>query len=251
MSRPLDLQGKTFTWLKVVKRVEDYINKNGTHNSMWLCQCRCGNEVIVRGVQLTSGKTKSCGCLRIEKARQSKEKFNKYDVSGEYGIGWTINTNVEFYFDLEDYDKIKNFAWYEDSHGYIYRTTNQKPQHHYMHKELVPFEIVDHENRNRKDNRKSNLREATFSKNNQNSSISTRNTSGIIGVHFNVKRQKWIAEIGINKQVKYLGGFENKEEAIKTRLQAELEHFGEEFAPQRHLFEKYQIKKENKNNEKD
>lgn len=145
--------------------------------------------------------------------------------------------------------KLKILPWYEDSHGYIYRTTNQKPQHHYMHKELVPFEIVDHENRNRKDNRKSNLREATFSQNNQNSSISTRNTSGIIGVHFNVKRQKWIAEIGINKQVKYLGGFENKEEAIKTRLQAELEHFGEEFAPQRHLFEKYQIKKEKENEE--
>lgn len=64
MRKPLDLQGKTFTWLKVVKRVEDYINKNGTHNSMWLCQCRCGNEVIVRGVQLTSGKTKSCGCCK-------------------------------------------------------------------------------------------------------------------------------------------------------------------------------------------
>ena len=34
MRKPLDLQGKTFTCLKVVKRVEDYINKNGTHNSM-------------------------------------------------------------------------------------------------------------------------------------------------------------------------------------------------------------------------
>ena len=75
MRKPLDLQGKTFTWLKVVKRVEDYINKNGTHNSMWLCQCRCGNEVIVRGVQLTSGKTKSCGCLRIEKLDKAKKNL--------------------------------------------------------------------------------------------------------------------------------------------------------------------------------
>ncbi len=44
--------------------------------------------------------------------------------------------------------------------------------------------------------------------------------------------------------------FHQKENAIKWRLQKELELFGPEKAPQRHLFEKYQIKKENKENEK-
>ena len=33
------------------------------------------------------------------------KKSNIYDLSGEYGVGWTSNTNEEFYFDLEDYDK--------------------------------------------------------------------------------------------------------------------------------------------------
>ena len=45
--------------------------------------------------------------------------------------------------------------------------------------------------------------------------------------------------------------FHQKEDAIKWRLQKELELFGPEKAPQRYLFEKYQIKKEKQSNEKD
>lgn len=35
----------------------------------WLCECDCGNKTTVSGVQLRSGKTKSCGCLRVEVCR--------------------------------------------------------------------------------------------------------------------------------------------------------------------------------------
>ena len=38
-----------------------------------------------------------------------------------------------------------------------------------------------------------------------------------------------------------LGSFQNKEDAIKARLQAEATHYGQ-FAPQRHLFEEYGIR---------
>ena len=30
----------------------------------WVCQCECGNTIIVKGVNLRSGNTKSCGCLK-------------------------------------------------------------------------------------------------------------------------------------------------------------------------------------------
>ena len=47
------------------------------------------------------------------KAIDYNKKSNIYDLSGEYGIGRASNTNQEFYFDLEDYDKIKDYCWSE------------------------------------------------------------------------------------------------------------------------------------------
>ena len=38
--------------------------------------------------------------------------------------------------------------------------------------------------------------------------------------------------------------YTNKDDAIKSRLLAEIEFFGKEFAPQRHLFDKYLGKEE-------
>ena len=32
-------------------------------NAQWLCRCDCGNELVVQGISLRSGNTKSCGCL--------------------------------------------------------------------------------------------------------------------------------------------------------------------------------------------
>ena len=37
------------------------------------------------------------------------KKYNTYDLSGEYGIGYT-SKGEEFYFDLDDYDKIKDYC---------------------------------------------------------------------------------------------------------------------------------------------
>lgn len=40
---------------------------------MWKCQCDCGNEIIVRPDSLTSGHTKSCGCLQKEIVSQNNK----------------------------------------------------------------------------------------------------------------------------------------------------------------------------------
>jgi len=44
----------------------------------------------------------------------------------------------------------------------------------------------------------------------------------------------------VDEQDIYIGLFDNKDDAIKARLKAEKKYFGE-FAPQRHLFEQYEI----------
>ena len=84
--------------------------------------CDCGNKIVTTGNSLKHGHTKSCGCLNNEKRSllgKNSKKYNKYNLNGEYGIGWTSNTNEEFYFDLEDYDKIKDYCWFLDNRGYI------------------------------------------------------------------------------------------------------------------------------------
>ena len=47
--------------------------------------------------------------MHKESVTNALKKYNRYDLSGEYGIGWTTNTNHVFYFDLEDYEKIKDY----------------------------------------------------------------------------------------------------------------------------------------------
>jgi hypothetical protein len=48
-------------------RVISVASKKGTQ-TFWNCICECGNPAVVRGSYLTSGHTKSCGCLRSEVA---------------------------------------------------------------------------------------------------------------------------------------------------------------------------------------
>lgn len=65
-----NLQGKRFSRLIVLKQVDDHVDPNGRRRPQWLCQCDCGSDpIIVLGDSLKGGHTKSCGCLRDEKAK--------------------------------------------------------------------------------------------------------------------------------------------------------------------------------------
>lgn len=62
MSKVIDLTGKTFSRLTVLRR-------NGSDvkgKAVWTCVCTCGNTVYVDGARLRNGKVRSCGCLRHE-----------------------------------------------------------------------------------------------------------------------------------------------------------------------------------------
>ena len=59
--QPLSLEGQTFGRLTVLSRA----HKNKQENWTWLCKCECGNQKILSGDSLRSGKGKSCGCLRL------------------------------------------------------------------------------------------------------------------------------------------------------------------------------------------
>lgn len=42
-----------------------------TKNTWWLCQCKCGNYVIIRSAYLLNGNSKSCGCSHLESSRKN------------------------------------------------------------------------------------------------------------------------------------------------------------------------------------
>ncbi len=81
--------------------------------------------------------------------------------------------------------------------------------------------IIDHKNRDRGDNRISNLRDANYELNAKNRCRSSRNTSGVTGVRWNKGGKKWHAYVSISGIKTHLGSFCLKEDAIKARKEAE------------------------------
>lgn len=84
-----------------------------------------------------------------------------------------------------------------------------------------PENEIDHINRKRDDNRLCNLREVSRQCNLRNAKIRVNNTSGVTGVCFHIKANKWVAHIIVNNKSKYLGVFSSYEEAVCHRLSAE------------------------------
>lgn len=239
----IDLVGMTFQRLTVISRSSDYNRPNGKRERRWVCACQCGNEVVVVEYNLKNGHTQSCGCLQRERAAEASIQRNRYDLTGEYGIGYCTNTGAEFYFDLSDYDLIKDYCWservtasgYHRVTAYISNEKRYRPLHH-----LIFEPGADHIDRNPMNNRRSNLRRATQAENSCNAGVYKNNTSGVTGVSWSKKTQKWRVYITKDGKTYRFGSFKSFDDAVKMRLQKEKELFGE-FAPQQHLYVQYGI----------
>jgi hypothetical protein len=114
--------------------------------------------------------------------------------------------------------------------GYI--ATSFRNRNHKVHRLIwiyhygnIPSgKVVDHINHNRSDNRIENLRLVTHQDNCKNRRHLTKTLSNTIGVYYRKKEDKWIAMIGLNNQVYYLGIFKTKGEAVLARQRAEVEY---------------------------
>ena len=227
-----DLTGRTFGKLTVIERGPDII-KNKLRLSAWWCMCSCGNpeRQLIHGAQLKNGHVKSCGCLYKDRYYKNN---NCYDLTGDFGR-CIMNDKSEFIFDLEDYDYIRKHGWRSDRNGYIrakIKGDNSKIKYVFLHRYLmnvhnIPCDgyLIDHINGNVKDNRKCNLRVATPSENSMNSKKRSNNTSGVTGVK--KYKGKWVACIRVRNERIYLGIYNNFEDAVKVRKEAEEKYFGE------------------------
>ena len=149
--------------------------------------------------------------------------------------------------DNDDFDRIKERHWtYSGGYWFTYIRIGDKKMLLGMHNFIMPPKdgyIIDHVDRNKSNNRKHNLRQATASQNSMNRTL-RKNNSGITGVRLDKRRNKWRASITLNQKFIWLGEYADKDDAIKARLLAEAKYFGD-FAPQRHLFKQYGIEVDN------
>ena len=217
----MNLIGKENGKLKVVSSAKkpQHLKSLGRY---WLCKCQCGGEVILSTSEFNRGNRISCGRCGL----------NTYDLSGEYGVGYT-SKGKEFYFDLEDYDLIKNYTWSMTRAGYLIAyIKGSNNEFVYMHRLILGLSKkdgydVDHEYHRVNDNRKENLRICTHQENIMNSKVSANNTSGVTGTRFDEDVEKWTAVISYNYKTIHLGLFDIFEDAVKARKDAEVKYFGE------------------------
>jgi len=109
MSYKIDLTGQKFNRLKVLSYQGKF-----KRAQMWLCECDCGNKVVVNSAHLKNGHTKSCGCL-------NKERIKNLNIK-------TGQTNTKLYY---TYRNIINRCYYaktKSSKYYIKRNITMCPE---------------------------------------------------------------------------------------------------------------------------
>ncbi len=131
--------------------------------------------------------------------------------------------------DLEDVDRVLAAGpWYQHTKGYACRRGGRE----LLHRFLLGLEAgdrrrVDHANGDKLDNRKVNLRIASSSQNNWNASKRADNTSGVKGVSWYKREQRWVAELSTNGTRQRLGYFTDKADAERAvRTARERKHGG-------------------------
>ena len=185
----------------------------------FICVCECGTFKLVVGYSLTSGLSKSCGCLRREKSA-----FNKRT----HGLCKTKEHN----------------SW----RGMKSRCDNPKDTHYQFYgergitydKSWSDFEVFLSDMGNCPDNfqldridvnknySKENCRWADLTQQAYNIRKKRNNTSGRTGVYYNKQYGTYYAIITIYKVVIHLGSYKTFDEACDARMLAEIMYYGKE-----------------------
>lgn len=85
MRKIIDLSGRVFNGVVV----ESCAGKDSTKKTLWNCRCFCGMPFQTTGLNLASGNTKSCGCLRRRPAD------NQVDIVGQTFGRLTVLSRVK------------------------------------------------------------------------------------------------------------------------------------------------------------
>jgi len=131
--------------------------------------------------------------------------------------------------DADMYESVRHYQWRlrGTSSTNVYMQIGRKSTS--LHRFILP-DIkgqIDHINRNPLDNRRENLREATARQNIANMALTKLNKSGVKGVFWNKRQNRWNAVIKDHGKVKHLGSFFCLRKAAQTYDKAAKEMHGE------------------------
>ena len=199
----IDLTGQRFGKLTAVSKEPTQKDKR----TRWLCKCDCGNTYIATSYALRYGKAKSCGCGR------------RKDIAGmRFGMLTALERTEQYVMQ----GRGKKFLWkcMCDCGELVYRLPEKLREniHHACDKCAEQFAVS------------AMLENAGFVDGSQLPKIASdkpgvHSKSGVKGVFFNNRTQKWRAMLRFRGVNHYLGEYKDLNEAIKARKLGEEKYF--------------------------
>nr|WP_150959353.1 AP2 domain-containing protein [Aneurinibacillus sp. XH2] len=218
MTKSLELVGQRFWRFIVLERAEN--DRHG--KTRWKCLCDCGTISIVHGSALKRGNTKSCGCLNDE---LRKTRFITHGHSSE---GKTSPEYTAWYCMIQRCTNPKNKdypnyggrgitvcnRWVNSFESFL-EDMGEKPS---------PNHSVERKNNNAGYSPE-NCTWADKVQQSRNQRTARNNRTGVRGVYWEKRHEKYYSKITVNKKEIYLGSFDTIEEAAETRIKAEQKYW--------------------------
>ncbi len=145
-----------------------------------------------------------------------------------HGTGRTITGWATV--DMADLPLVRGMRWSRQSRYVGRRLSSPNRVLDLMHRRIMGLAAddpreVDHINRNRFDNRRSNLRVATRAQNAQNVTKRVGTSSAYRGVSWDKRKSKWAAMITVQGRAMWLGYYRDEHEAAQVARAARAHYF--------------------------